>query len=130
MTIINRLGNFLLICGSLYRFQFHRMAWVEKDFKDHRVSTPLPQAGSPTRLPRATSSLTLNTSRDEASTTSLGNLIQCVTTHRVKNLPPNVGWINKIQDDMYFCPGHKLQDNVRILQYSSQYKSGIKLNNT
>jgi len=47
------------------------MAWVEKDHNDHRVSTP---------LPRATSSLALNSSRDGASTTSLGNLFQCVTT--------------------------------------------------
>jgi len=27
------------------------MAWVEKDLKDHLVSTPLPQAGSPTTRP-------------------------------------------------------------------------------
>ena len=38
-----------------------------------------------TRLPRATSFLTLNASRDGASTTSLGNLFQCVTTLCVKN---------------------------------------------
>ena len=33
-----------------------------------------------TRLLRATSSLALNASSDGASTTSLGNLFQCVTT--------------------------------------------------
>ena len=38
-----------------------------------------------TRLPRATSSLALNASRDGASTASLGNLFQCVTTLCVKN---------------------------------------------
>ena len=38
-----------------------------------------------TRLPRATSSLALNASRDGASTTSLGNLFQCITTLCVKN---------------------------------------------
>jgi len=27
------------------------MAWVEKDIKDHLVSTPLPRAGSPTTRP-------------------------------------------------------------------------------
>jgi len=27
------------------------MAWVEKDLKGHLVSTPLPQAGSPTTRP-------------------------------------------------------------------------------
>jgi len=34
-------------------------------------------ANQQTRLPRATSSLALNASRDGASTTSLGNLFQC-----------------------------------------------------
>ena len=38
-----------------------------------------------TRLPRATSSLALNASRDGASTTYLGNLFQCITTLCVKN---------------------------------------------
>ena len=38
-----------------------------------------------TRLPRATSSLAFNASSNGASTTSLGNLFQCVTTLRVKN---------------------------------------------
>ena len=38
-----------------------------------------------TRLPRATSSLALNASRYGASTASLGNLFQCVTTLCVKN---------------------------------------------
>jgi len=37
-------------------------------------------ANQQTRLPRATSSLALNASRDGASTTSLGSLFQCVTT--------------------------------------------------
>jgi len=37
------------------------------------------------RLLRALSSLTLNVSRDGASTTSLGNLGQCLTTLSVKN---------------------------------------------
>ena len=34
------------------------------------------------RLPRATSSLALNASRNGASTTSLGNLFQCVTKEK------------------------------------------------
>ena len=42
-------------------------------------------ANHQTRLPRATSSLASNASRDGASTTSLGNLFQCVTTLWVKN---------------------------------------------
>ena len=42
-------------------------------------------ANHETGLPRATSSLALNASRDGASTTSLGNPFQCVTTLWVKN---------------------------------------------
>jgi len=42
-------------------------------------------ANHQTRLPRATSSLALNASRDEASTASLGNLFQCISTLCVKN---------------------------------------------
>ena len=38
-----------------------------------------------TRLPRATSSLALNASRNGASTTSLGNIFQCVTILCMKN---------------------------------------------
>jgi len=42
-------------------------------------------ANQQTRLPRATSSLALNASRDAASTGSLGYLFQCITTVWVKN---------------------------------------------
>ena len=42
-------------------------------------------ANQQTRLPRATSSLALNASRDGASTASLDNLFHCVTTLWVKN---------------------------------------------
>jgi len=42
-------------------------------------------ANHQTRLPRATSSLALSASRDGASTASLGNLFQCVTTVWAKN---------------------------------------------
>ena len=42
-------------------------------------------ANRQTRLPRATSSLALNASRDGASTAYLGNLFQCVITPWVKN---------------------------------------------
>ena len=42
-------------------------------------------ANHQTRLPRATSSLALDASRDGASTTSLGNPFQCDTTLCVKN---------------------------------------------
>ena len=42
-------------------------------------------ANHKTRLSRATSSLALNVFRDGASTASLGNLFQCVTTLCVKN---------------------------------------------
>jgi len=42
-------------------------------------------ANHQTRLPRATSTLALNASRDGASTASFGNLFHCVTTLCVKN---------------------------------------------
>ena len=77
--------------GSWKISQNHRMAWVEKDHNDHRVSTPRlcanhqRIANHQSRLPRATSSLALNASSDGTSTTSLGNLFQCVTTLWVKN---------------------------------------------
>jgi len=35
----------------------HRMAWVEKDLKDHIVSTPLLWAGLPTTRPRTSSNV-------------------------------------------------------------------------
>jgi len=55
------------------------MAWVEKDHNDHLVSAPLLCAGSPTTRPGCPEP---NPAwpRDGASTTSLGNLFQCVTT--------------------------------------------------
>ena len=77
--------------GSWKISQNHRMAWVEKDHNDHRVSTPRlcanhqRIANHQSRLPRATSSLALNASSDGTSTTSLGNLFQCITTLWVKN---------------------------------------------
>ena len=36
---------------SVIESQNHRMAWVEKDLKDHPVATPLPRAGSPSPRP-------------------------------------------------------------------------------
>ena len=77
--------------GSWKISQNHRMAWVEKDHNDHRVSTPRlcanhqRIANHQSRLPRATSSVVLNASSDGTSTTSLGNLFQCITTLWVKN---------------------------------------------
>ena len=44
-------------------------------------------ANHQTRLPRATSSLALNACRDGASTASLGNLFQCITSWVKKFLP-------------------------------------------
>jgi len=52
-----------------------------------------------TTLPRATSSLALNASRDGASTASLGNLFQCVTTLWVINISSQLGVICKLTKD-------------------------------
>ena len=65
------------------------MAWVKKDHNNNVVSTHWRPAmcrvaNHQTRLPRATSSLALNASRDGASTTSFSNLFQCVNTLCVK----------------------------------------------
>jgi len=55
------------------------MAWVEKDHNALQFHPPAMcrVANQQPRLPRATSSLALNASRDGASTASLGNLFQC-----------------------------------------------------
>ena len=64
------------------------MVWVGRDLSDHLVPTPLPGAGTPSTRPGCSkhpSNLALNTSRQGASTASLGNLFQCLTTLPVKN---------------------------------------------
>jgi len=60
---------------------------LEGTFKGHLVQLPCNEQGhhSHIRLPRASSSLALKVSRDGASTTSLGNLCQCITTLTVKD---------------------------------------------
>uniref|UniRef100_A0A672TKS7 Guanylate cyclase domain-containing protein n=1 Tax=Strigops habroptila TaxID=2489341 RepID=A0A672TKS7_STRHB len=65
-----------------------------------RRASSLPQESNPLamssdvfiyiRLPRTTSSLALNVSRDGVSTTSLGNLCQCFTTLIVNNFFPHI----------------------------------------
>ena len=68
----------------------HRVAWVAENQKGHLVPTPCyvqgrqppDQAAQSHRLP----SLALNASKDGASTISLDNLFQCITTLWVKNL--------------------------------------------
>ncbi|KAK4828770.1 hypothetical protein QYF61_000795 [Mycteria americana] len=60
----------------------HRIIeWVglEGTFTDHLIPTPLPWAGTSFTRP-APSNLALNTSRDGASTASLGNFFQCLIT--------------------------------------------------
>jgi len=55
--------------------------------KGHLKQLPCNEQGhlQQIRMLRALSSLTLNVSRDRASTTSLGHLCQCLTTLTVKN---------------------------------------------
>ena len=67
------------------------MAWVGRDLKDHQVPTALSQAGLPTStliLDQAAQHLIqrgLNTSKEGASTASLGSLFQHLITLIVKN---------------------------------------------
>uniref|UniRef100_A0A8V0YXK1 Lipoyl synthase, mitochondrial n=1 Tax=Gallus gallus TaxID=9031 RepID=A0A8V0YXK1_CHICK len=94
----NKLKNTL---RSLNLHTNHRMARVGRDLKYHQAPTSLSQAGLPTstlntaraRLPRAPSNLALNTSRDGASTASLGSLFQHLTTVLVceEARCPNIG---------------------------------------
>ncbi|KAK4807231.1 LOW QUALITY PROTEIN: hypothetical protein QYF61_024351 [Mycteria americana] len=67
----------------------HRMVWVGKDLQRSSSPTPLSWAGTSfTRLLKAPSNLTLNNSNDGASTTSLGNLFQSLTTLIFKTFAP------------------------------------------
>lgn len=59
------------------------MIWVGRDLKDHLA--PIPCHFHETKLFKAPFNLNLNTSRNKAATTSLSNLLQCLTTLKVKN---------------------------------------------
>ena len=66
----------------------HRIVWVGRDLQRSLSPTPLQWMGTPTAQSGAQShlpSFTLDVSRDEASTGSLGNIVQCLTTLIVKN---------------------------------------------
>ena len=70
------------------------MAWIEKDHSAIQFQPPAlcRVANQQPRLPRATSSLALNASRDGASTTSLGKVYgeqqhMDLNTHEETNLP-------------------------------------------
>ena len=60
---------------------------LEGTLKGHLVQPPCSEHGHPQvdQVLRAPSSLTLGVSRDGASTTSLGNLLQCLITLTVTN---------------------------------------------
>jgi len=64
------------------------MVWLGRDLMDHVVPIP-PAMGRdtfhPTRLIKVPFSLVLNTAKEGASTASLRNLCQCLTTLTVKN---------------------------------------------
>ena len=71
--------------------QNHRMSWVGRDLRDHQFPTPLLQAVLPAKwqitLAKVPSNLALNTPRDGASTTFLGNLCQYRTSLSNKTSP-------------------------------------------
>ena len=68
----HRITDWFRLEGTLKPIQFHPPAMG-------RDTSHQP------RLPKAPSSLALSTSRDGASTASLGSLCQCLTTLTVKN---------------------------------------------
>ncbi|KAK4812466.1 LOW QUALITY PROTEIN: hypothetical protein QYF61_026459 [Mycteria americana] len=84
-------GNHCLETGwALYCSKDHRIIerfGLEGTFTGHLVQAPCKSRDSfnQIRLLRARSNLTLNVARDGASTASLGNLGQCLTTLIVKN---------------------------------------------
>lgn len=63
----------------------HRMIWVVRDLKSHPVLTLCRDSFHQTRLPKAPSDPIFSSSKDGASTASLGNLFHCLTTFIVKN---------------------------------------------
>ena len=78
-----------------------------------------------TRLPRATSSLALNASRDGASTASSGNLFQCVTTLWVSEIRLDfIEYVCKFPGKLKDCNNFVLcyQDNISVWISASQAK--------
>ena len=78
------------IHNSIYieKYSQHRMAWVGRDLKDHPVLTPCHGQGCQhwIKMIRTPSNLTLNTSRNGASTVSLGRLCG-PHQHLIKEFP-------------------------------------------
>jgi len=71
--------------------EYHRirMAYVGKDLKDHQVPSPLLGTGCQPQdqIAQASSNLALTVFSNGASTTSPGNLCQCLITLWEKNFP-------------------------------------------
>lgn len=65
----------------------HRMVWLARDFKGHLIQIPCHGQGCHPldRIAQTTSSLVLNSSRDGASTISLGKLCQCLNNLPIKD---------------------------------------------
>ena len=80
------------------------MAWVGRDLNDHLVPSPLhgqncqPLHRHQLRVPRAPSSPAWCTSRDGASTVSLGRLCQCFTNdlQNIMAIPPLLVQMEKL----------------------------------
>ncbi|PKU33570.1 hypothetical protein llap_16126 [Limosa lapponica baueri] len=82
------------------------MVRVGRDLKDHRVPAP--------------SSLALNTSRDGASTASLGNLFQCLTT-----LPTSECFLQKDLDQI--CDEQDVHIDELNVHVSEQEKAAEEM---
>ena len=95
-------------CSLHLSGQDHRVTdMFERTLKGHLIQCPCNEEGHPwlDQVLRAPSSLTFNVSKDKASTTTLGNLLQCLTTLTVKNffLISNLNLKGETMKEISFC---------------------------
>ena len=84
-TPLAKQGHLQQAAQDLVQVDFEHLQRKENPESLWAICSSAPSPSPQTRLLKAPSSLALNTSREGASTTSLGNLFQFLTTLTVKN---------------------------------------------